>query len=194
MSALRRSRFGLLGVGNHLDGLSAAAPSARDQLDRLGQHLLLLDRQISAHGEVMERPGAPCRGDIESGQVAARPTAIAERGHGTPYPGGRVSAPRTGVRSNVAGMVHAFVLIGAEPHRVADLAVELADVDGVAEVYSVAGEADLVAIIRVRQHDELAEIVTRRISSLAGIVETRTLIAFQAFSRHDLEAMWDLGA
>jgi DNA-binding Lrp family transcriptional regulator len=91
-------------------------------------------------------------------------------------------------------MVHAFVLIGAEPHRVADLAVELADVDGVAEVYSVAGEADLVAIIRVRQHDELAEIVTRRISSLAGIVETRTLIAFQAFSRHDLEAMWDLGA
>ena len=91
-------------------------------------------------------------------------------------------------------MVHAFVLIGAEPNRVADLAVELADVDGVAEVYSVAGEADLVAVVRVRQHDQLAEIVTRRISTLAGIVETRTLIAFQAFSRHDLEAMWDLGA
>jgi len=91
-------------------------------------------------------------------------------------------------------MVHAFVLIDAEPGRVADLAGELADVEGVAEVYSVAGEADLVAIIRVRQHDELADVVTRRISALAGITDTRTLVAFQAFSRHDLEAMWDIGA
>ena len=91
-------------------------------------------------------------------------------------------------------MVHAFVLIDAEPGRVADLAGEVADVDGVAEVYSVAGEADLVAIIRVRRHEELADVVTRRISALAGITDTRTLVAFQAFSRHDLEAMWDLGA
>ncbi len=91
-------------------------------------------------------------------------------------------------------MVHAFVLIDAEPGRVADLAVEVADVEGVAEVYSVAGEADLVAIIRVRRHEELADVVTRRISGLEGIIDTRTLVAFQAFSRHDLEAMWDLGA
>jgi len=91
-------------------------------------------------------------------------------------------------------MVHAFVLIDAEPDRVAELAGELADVDGVAEVYSVAGEADLVAIIRVRHHDDLADVVTRRISGLAGITDTRTLVAFQAFSRHDLEAMWDIGA
>jgi DNA-binding Lrp family transcriptional regulator len=91
-------------------------------------------------------------------------------------------------------MVHAFVLIDAEPGRVAELAAELADVEGVAEVYSVAGEADLVAIIRVRRQDELADVVTRRISALAGILDTRTLVAFQAFSRHDLEAMWDLGA
>jgi DNA-binding Lrp family transcriptional regulator len=90
-------------------------------------------------------------------------------------------------------VVHAFVLIDAEPGRVADLAGELADVAGVAEVYSVAGEADLVAIIRVREHDELADVVTRRISNLPGITNTRTLVAFQAFSRHDLEAMWDLG-
>ena len=61
-------------------------------------------------------------------------------------------------------MVHAFVLVDALPARVADLAGELADVEGVAEVYSVAGEADLVAIIRVRQHDELAEVVTRGIA------------------------------
>lgn len=86
------------------------------------------------------------------------------------------------------------MLIEAEPGRIADLAGELADVDGVAEVYSVAGEADLVAIVRVRHHEELADVVTRRISAMTGIVLTRTLIAFQAYSRHDLEAMWDLGA
>jgi DNA-binding Lrp family transcriptional regulator len=90
-------------------------------------------------------------------------------------------------------MVHAFVLIDAEPPRVADLAVELAELDGVAAVYSVAGEADLVAVVQVRQHDELAEVVTRRISRLPGIVDTRTLIAFQAYSRRDLESMWDVG-
>ena len=91
-------------------------------------------------------------------------------------------------------MVHAFVLIDAEPHRIAALAEELAEVEGVAEVYSVAGEADIVAVVRVREHEQLADVVTRRVSALDGIVTTRTLIAFQAYSRHDLEAMWDLGA
>ena len=90
-------------------------------------------------------------------------------------------------------MVHAFVLIDAEPSRIAALAGELADIEGVAEVYSVAGEADLVAVIRVRHHEELADVVTGRISALTGITNTRTLIAFRAYSRHDLEAMWDLG-
>jgi DNA-binding Lrp family transcriptional regulator len=90
-------------------------------------------------------------------------------------------------------MVHAFVLIDAEPARVADLANELADLQGVAEVYSVAGQADIVAVVRVRRHEDLAEIVTRGISRLPGVVDTRTLIAFQAYSRHDLEAIWDLG-
>jgi DNA-binding Lrp family transcriptional regulator len=91
-------------------------------------------------------------------------------------------------------MVHAFVLIDAEPVRVADLAVELAAVEGVSEVYSVAGHADIVAVVRVRRHEDLAEVVTRRVSRLPGIVDTRTLIAFQAYSRHDLDAIWDLGA
>ncbi len=90
-------------------------------------------------------------------------------------------------------MVHAFVLIDAVPSRVASLAAELADVEGVAEVYSVAGHADLVAVVRVRHHEDLAKVVTRRIHVLEGITDTRTLIAFQAFSRHDLEAIWDLG-
>jgi DNA-binding Lrp family transcriptional regulator len=91
-------------------------------------------------------------------------------------------------------MVHAFVLIDAEPARVADLAVELAEIPGVSEVYSVAGHADIVAVVRVRRHEELADVVTRGISRLEGITTTRTLIAFQAYSRHDLDAIWDLGA
>ncbi|QXC62321.1 Lrp/AsnC ligand binding domain-containing protein [Aquihabitans sp. G128] len=91
-------------------------------------------------------------------------------------------------------MVHAFVLLKAEPAQIAALTSALTEVDGVAEVYSVAGDVDLIAIIRVPHHDDLAEVVTRHISSLPGIVETRTMIAFKAFSQHDLDAMWDLGA
>ena len=90
-------------------------------------------------------------------------------------------------------MVSAFVLISAEPSRIADLAAELADLPGVAEVYSVTGDDDLVAVIRVKRHDELAEVVTGRITALRGIRHTRTMIAFQAYSRHDLESIFDVG-
>ncbi|HET6951172.1 MAG TPA: Lrp/AsnC ligand binding domain-containing protein [Acidimicrobiales bacterium] len=89
-------------------------------------------------------------------------------------------------------MFTAFVLIHAEPDRIADLGSEIADVEGVAEVYSVTGDLDLVAIVRVRQHDELADIVTRQIAALPGIVHTTTMVAFQAYSRHDLDTMWGL--
>ena len=61
------------------------------------------------------------------------------------------------------------------------------------EVYSVAGDVDLIVIVRVREHDELAEVVTRRINELPGIVETRTMIAFQAYSHHDLDALFSIG-
>lgn len=91
-------------------------------------------------------------------------------------------------------MLHAFVLIDAEPGRIAALAEELAAVDGVAEAYSVAGGvADLVAIVRVARHEDLASVVTTRIDVLTGILSTTTLVAFRAFSRHDLEAIWDIG-
>ncbi len=91
-------------------------------------------------------------------------------------------------------MLHAFVLIDAAPARIADLAAELADLDGVTEVFSVAGDvADIIAIVRVRHHDDLADVVTRRIAALDGVESTSTLVAFRAYSRHDLEAMWDLG-
>ena len=91
-------------------------------------------------------------------------------------------------------MVNAFGLLKVEPARIVDLAAELADLDGVAEVYSVAGEVDLVAILRVRHHDDLAQVVTGHISTLPGIIETRTMIAFKAYSRHDLDALWNLGS
>ncbi|MCU1499049.1 MAG: transcriptional regulator, AsnC family [Acidimicrobiales bacterium] len=91
-------------------------------------------------------------------------------------------------------MVHAFVLLKVVPAQIAALTGALTEIDGVAEVYSVAGDVDLVAIIRVRHHDDLASVVTRHISALPGIVETRTMIAFKAFSQHDLDAMWSLGA
>ncbi|HEX8581241.1 MAG TPA: Lrp/AsnC ligand binding domain-containing protein [Acidimicrobiales bacterium] len=90
-------------------------------------------------------------------------------------------------------MVSAFVLIKAVPARIAALASELAEVDGVAEVYSVSGDEDLVVVVRVRKHEDLADVVTRRIAGHEGILATRTLIAFRSYSRHDLEAMWSLG-
>jgi DNA-binding Lrp family transcriptional regulator len=90
-------------------------------------------------------------------------------------------------------VITAFVLIEAEPTRIAPLAEELAEVEGVYEVYSVAGDVDIVAVVRVRTNDELAEVVTHRMTNLKGIRATRTLLAFRAYSRHDLDAMFSLG-
>jgi len=92
-------------------------------------------------------------------------------------------------------VLHAFVLVDAEPARIAPLAEQLAEVPGVSEVFSVAGGvADLIAIVRVRHHDDLAEVVTKSIAALEGIESTTTLVAFEVYSRHDLESMFDLGS
>lgn len=90
-------------------------------------------------------------------------------------------------------MVTAFVLIDAAPSRVSDLAEEVAAVKGVAESYSVAGQADIVAVVRVKRLEELADVVTGRLHRLEGVEDTKTLVAFQSYSRKDLEAMWELG-
>ena len=90
-------------------------------------------------------------------------------------------------------MVNAFVLIDAEPARVADLAAELTELPGVSEVYSVTGDVDLVVIVRVKEHEQLAEVVTREIAGLPGIRGTRTMVAYKAYSRHDLDAIFDVG-
>jgi DNA-binding Lrp family transcriptional regulator len=91
-------------------------------------------------------------------------------------------------------MTHAVVLIKSERSALATLGERLADVDGVAEAYSVTGEWDFVAILRLSDHDELAEAVTRRLAQLDGIADTYTMVAFQVFSRHDLEALFSVGA
>jgi DNA-binding Lrp family transcriptional regulator len=91
-------------------------------------------------------------------------------------------------------MVTAFVLISAVPARVAGIAQELVELDSVSEVYSVAGDIDLVCVVRVRNHEQLADVVTGEIAKVDGILETTTLIAFRAYSRKDLEAMWAIGA
>ena len=90
-------------------------------------------------------------------------------------------------------MTHAIVLIGAERSALRTLGGALADISGVAEAYSVTGEWDFVAILRVRQQEQLAELVTGTISQLPGVTRTQTMVAFEAYSRHDLEAMFSVG-
>lgn len=87
----------------------------------------------------------------------------------------------------------AIVLVQANRVALGDLGERLAEVDGVGEAYSVTGDWDFVAIVRVPQHEQLAEVVTGRISKLEGVERTQTLVAFEAFSRHDLDALFDIG-
>ena len=90
-------------------------------------------------------------------------------------------------------MTHAIVLIQAEGRALATLGGELAGVEGVAEAYSVTGEWDFVAILRLREHLALAQVVTGQISQLPGVKRTQTMVAFAAYSRHDLEALFSIG-
>jgi DNA-binding Lrp family transcriptional regulator len=90
-------------------------------------------------------------------------------------------------------VTHAIVLIEAERSAMKQLGGALADVEGVAEAYSVTGEWDFVAILRVRNPEAVAEVVTGRFASLEGIKRTHTLVAFEVFSQHDLEALFSIG-
>jgi DNA-binding Lrp family transcriptional regulator len=90
-------------------------------------------------------------------------------------------------------VTHAIVLIQAERTALATLGGTLADIDGVAEAYSVTGDWDFVAILRLREHDDLARVVTGRLSQLDGVIRTRTMVAFEVYSKHDLEALFSVG-
>ncbi|NLU82885.1 Lrp/AsnC ligand binding domain-containing protein [Rhodococcus sp. HNM0569] len=90
-------------------------------------------------------------------------------------------------------MINAIVLIHAESHRIPETAQAIADIPGVDQVYSCAGDVDLIAIVRVRDHEAVAEVVTQRINKVEGVVKTTTNIAFQSYSSADVEAGFSLG-
>jgi DNA-binding Lrp family transcriptional regulator len=90
-------------------------------------------------------------------------------------------------------MVSAIVLINAESPKINQVAEQLTKIDGISEVFSVAGRYDLVAIIRVPTNEALAELVTEKMLTVAGIVNSETLIAFKVFSQFDLERMFNIG-
>jgi DNA-binding Lrp family transcriptional regulator len=90
-------------------------------------------------------------------------------------------------------MTTAVVLIEAERDAMTSLGSRLADIDGVAEAYSVTGEWDFVAIVRVPRHDLLSSVVPGQIGKLPGVARTQTMVAFEAYSKHDLEALFSVG-
>jgi DNA-binding Lrp family transcriptional regulator len=90
-------------------------------------------------------------------------------------------------------MVSAVVLVQCQIDEVPEAAEAIAGIDGVSEVYSVAGEVDLVAIVRVANHDDLARVIPEGVAKVQGVVRTETLIAFQVYSKHDLDRLFSIG-
>ena len=90
-------------------------------------------------------------------------------------------------------MITTLVLIKADPRSITAAATRIAGFDGVHEVYSVSGEWDLVAVVRVADYERIAEIVTGGIAGVAGVERTQTLTAFRTYSKADLEQAWDMG-
>lgn len=90
-------------------------------------------------------------------------------------------------------MVSAIVLLKVARGQINEVASALAGIEGISEVFSVGGRFDLVAIIRVRTNDEMAALVTENMLKVDGITDSETLLAFRAFSRHDLESMFSVG-
>src|ERR1700752_3402855 len=90
-------------------------------------------------------------------------------------------------------VITAVVLINAAVDAIPEIAQQVSEIDGVTEVYSVAGDVDLVAMVRVRAHEDLADVIAGRVNKVPGILSTQTLIAFRTYSAHDLEAAFSLG-
>lgn len=87
-------------------------------------------------------------------------------------------------------MVTAIVMIQCEVGKVHSVAEALVDLDGVGEVYSVSGEYDVFAVVRVKEYDSLAQVVTEQIAGIPGIRGTKTQMAFRCYSKHDMEKIW----
>jgi DNA-binding Lrp family transcriptional regulator len=90
-------------------------------------------------------------------------------------------------------VITAIVMIDAATDSIGEVAQAVADLEGVSEVYSVAGDTDLIAIVRVREFEQVADVIAGHINKVPGVVDTDTHIAFRAYSRHDLEAAFSIG-
>lgn len=90
-------------------------------------------------------------------------------------------------------MITTVVLAVCDVHAIPETAQAIADLPEVTEVYSVSGDFDLVCMVRVREHEDLARVVTHEIAKVQGVQRTQTLVAFKVFSRHDVEAMFSVG-
>ncbi|MDT0452894.1 MULTISPECIES: Lrp/AsnC ligand binding domain-containing protein [Streptomyces] len=90
-------------------------------------------------------------------------------------------------------MITSIVLIKTDVDRIPEIAESIAAIEGVSEVYSVTGGADLIAMVRVARHDDLADLIPGRISKVPGVASTETHIAFRTYSQHDLEAAFAIG-
>ena len=90
-------------------------------------------------------------------------------------------------------MITAIVFVKADVARIPEVAEGIAAIDGVSEVYSVTGQIDLIAMVRVRSHDDVAAVVADRLNKVVGVQATETHIAFRAYSRHDLESAFSVG-
>lgn len=90
-------------------------------------------------------------------------------------------------------MITALVEIDVERGKVGETAQQLVNVDGVDEVWSVTGDHDLIALLKLREYDEVAEVVTNRIGSMPAILHTKTMLAFKVYSKQELEEAWNIG-
>lgn len=90
-------------------------------------------------------------------------------------------------------MITAIVLVHTAVDRIPETAQAIADLDGVSEVYSCAGDVDLVAIVKVREHEQLADVIAGRLSKIEGVVATDTHIAFRSYSKADTDAAFSIG-
>ena len=111
------------------------------------------------------------------------PAGAGERGRGRPGP----------AAASIPDVITAIVMIDAATDSIDEVAAAVADLDGVSEVYSTAGEVDLIAIVRVREFEQVAQVIAGRINKVPGVLDTETHIAFRAYSRHDLEAAFAIG-
>jgi len=91
-------------------------------------------------------------------------------------------------------VITAIVFVQADVTHIPEVAEQIADLDGVSEVYSVTGDVDLIVMVRVRTHDDVAAVVADRLNKVSGVESTETHIAFRTYSQHDLESAFSLGA